>query len=142
MNFASDTDIQKANRIPFSVCVLYAIGKGDISQPDIYLLWVEYWCEEEEGNFVFPMSDIEFQLDVYSPIQIVKMLSDSRFNLNDRWGCTYWENGNLLTSNDYLPLLIKMETMMKWVDRTGNQALCPPVLYSLWVEWKRGCDIE
>lgn len=129
-------------KISFDICVLYAIGKGDISQDAIYELWIKYWCEEEEEKLVFPMSDIEFQLEQYSKTEIVKMLSNSKFNLKDKWGCIYWDTGGEhLISYDYIPLLIDMEELMKWVDKTGYQSLCPTVLYSLWVEWKKGGDI-
>jgi hypothetical protein len=143
MNFASNTDIQEENRIPFSVYVLYLISRGDVTQSDIYKLWAEYWCEEEEGNFVFPMSDIAFQLEQYSKTEIVRMLSNSKFNLKDEWGCIYWDDEEHLTSHNFLPVWIDMEEMMKWVDRrTDNQTLCSPVLYSSWVEWKKGGDMN
>ena len=131
-----DTDYEE--KIPFDICVLYAIGRGDISQSDIYELWDEYWCEEEMGSCVFPMADIEFQLEFYSPIQIARMLSGSKFNLKHNWGCI--NNGDHLTSDDYLPFLIDLEGMMAWVDKKGNQSICHPVLYSLWVEWKKGVE--
>lgn len=122
----------------FFVWVQYLINERILTEEELYSLWGEYWDETETGNFVFPMETLDFQLEQYPKMEIVRMLqSPSSFSLTDKWG--YIESQfphDRLSSSQYLSSCIDWKVVMKWIV-SGHRDVCPDALWTVYMCYKR-----
>lgn len=106
---------------------------GRLSEEELYTLWGEYWNETETGNFVFPMETLDFQLEPYTKMEIVRILqSPSSFSLTDKWGYIEFQfPHDRLSSSQYLSFCVNWKDVMKWVSE-GHRDACPDMLWDVY----------
>lgn len=123
----------------FNSYILKLVEDHRICQDDIYYLWGSYWQKTHRGAFLFPREMVREVVEPYDKLDLMCMVRDAdHFHLGEDWfsisGDKGWEQ---LNSSNFIPKLIDIESIFKWIDETGQTNFCSPDLYSIWEEYKQ-----